>query len=719
MSSDAENLSRKVTRRAILASTLAIGSSLAGVSSVNDGKHGSVQRSSRESVWDSGEVDLLAPLTRANETRGILRKHESAFPVAEVSEVLELTNVDGTGKSWFAVALIGITNQLQILDPSKKSPIYVINLPEGHDGGIGSMAWDSPRRRLFLSSANQIYSWGPNEPEVVSKVTSIEEATYLYGVKVDSLGRLWMGGYPTGAVYRFDPLQRKLHSTGKLAPDTDYARTIILDKFDNVWAGTGSKNPRLFVLSVHNLNSVKEVLLPAPQETGFVTSLHSFGAYIVVSASGITEQMVYDLRTKSWGHPLLRVWEGRNASNSVRSGSTEVFYSVTDGSLYKTRIDDWTDARIGNIPEGLMLNINAKSNNLLTFYKVSGGLKMVSFSPISMTIRFTVYFSLTSGNYAIQSLMGSSSGKIYLGAFMGKGINSIDADTGERWSSPDDEGRINQIEGMIEAAGRIFVGSYGYADLICVNLARRDDPESYVLLERLDRRYNQSRPFGWAANSKSVFFGTVPDYGRSGGVFGKISLRTNEIEWVLDGGGKGFVESHSVIGLVADEEFVYGTTSVRNGYGTPDTKGPSKVFKFDIVNKRLLWITSPVIDTGALYSPKLIGGWLLVADIEGIVVIDPDNGTMVRKHRLSNTENSNRRAGWASADIAISTDGKIVHSAADTTTVVDFLTRTKSTIGSREHRFRFGYRITALPDGRVFGVYKDTDLVELDLMPRR
>ncbi|MGV2854638.1 hypothetical protein ACNPON_08465 [Glutamicibacter sp. AGC13] len=719
MSSDSAKLSRKITRRAILASTLAIGSSVANASTISDGRHGSVRREPGGAIWDSGEADLLASLVRVNDTRGILRKHENAFPADEVSEILELTNIDGTGKSWFAVTLIGISNQLQILDPSKESPIYVTSIPEGHDGGIGSMAWDLSRRRLFITNANHVYSWSPNEPDEVSKVTSIEEATYLYGIKIDSSGRIWMGGYPTGAVYKFDPVQNNWESTGKLASDTDYAREILLDQFDNVWVGTGSKNPRIFVISVHNLHQIQEVLLPIPQESGFVTSLYSFDVYIVVSVSGITEQLIYKQRTREWDHRLSRVWAKRYASNSVRFGNNEVFYSITDGSLYKTCINNWTDVRLGRIPEGPVLKIIANSDDILLVYKVSGGLQLISVHPKSLGTKGISNFSLIRGNYAIQSLLGSSSGKVYIGAFMGKGINSIDGDTGERWSSPDGEGHINQIEGMIEAAGRIFIGSYGYADLISVDLAHRDDPESYILLERLDRKYNQSRPFGWAANSKSVFFGTVPDYGRSGGVFGKISLQNNEIDWVLDGNGKGFVDSHSVIGLVADEEFVYGTTSVRNGYGTPDTNDQAKVFKFDIVNKQMCWITNPVVDAGALYSPKLVGGWLLVADIEGVIVIDPDNGAMVRKHYLSNTENSNRRPGWASADIAVSAGGKLVHSAADVTTVIDFMSHTKSTIGSRESHCKFGYRITALPDGRVFGVHNDTSLVELDLLPSR
>lgn len=717
MSSDSEKPYTKFTRRAILASALAIGSTMTSAAKVSNGKHGSAGRGSENFDWDSESVDLMTPLTRVKSTRGILRKHADAFPVAEVSEILELSNINGSGQSWFAATLIGLSNQLQILDPTQERPVHVLSIPEGHDGGIGSMAWDTASGCLILSSANHIYSWSLSSPEELSKITTVEEATYLYGINLDAAGKIWMGSYPTGSVYSFDRDRNSLESTGKLSPDTDYARKILLDQFNNVWVGTGSKNPRLFVVTVRDLNNVREVKLPTNVETGFISSLHSFGDYLVVSASGIREQLIYNIRTNEWGPLLSRVWSQRKSSNSVFYGGNELFYTVTDGILYRTNVGSWSETRMGDIPAGQILNLMAFPDHVVIVYKISSGIEVLNIDPNTMDTNLSFNLSIVSGSYAIQSLLGTSTGQIYLGSFMGRGINAIDADTSERWSSPEGESTINQVEAMIEVSDQLFIGSYGYADLIRVNMDRRDDPEAYHRLIRLDHKYNQSRPFGWAANSESAFFGTVPDYGLSGGVFGKISLQDNEVDWVLDGNGNGFIDSHSIIGLVADEKFVYGTTSVRNGYGTPDTKGRSKVFKFDIANKRILWITTPVVDAGALYSPKLVGRWLIVADIEGVAVIDPNNGAMVRKHRLSDTDNSNRRPGWASADIALSTGGKIVHSAADVTTVVDFVSHTKSTIGSRESKHKFGYRVTALPDGRVFGVYNDTALVEFDLTP--
>ncbi|MGO1629441.1 MAG: hypothetical protein ACTHX2_11545, partial [Microbacterium sp.] len=253
-------------------------------------------------------------------------------------------------------------------------------------------------------------------------------------------------------------------------------------------------------------------------------------------------------------------------------------------------------------------------------------------------------------------------------------------------------------------------------DIISWDVISRDAASSYEHVVRLSNPYLQSRPFGLATNSTSLFVGTVPDYGLSGGVLAKIDIATNTPEWVLDGAGAGFIENHSIIGLVADDEYVYGTTSVRNGNGIPDTDGPAHLFMFDIATREKVWETQPVSSAGALYSPQLVAGWLLVADVEGINVIDPRNGQLEARHRLGPDPNSSHRPGWASAEIATIGDGeRIVHCAAGAIAIVDFLSATYSLVQDDSPEGTFGNRITASRAGRVFAISQRTDVVEIDV----
>lgn len=716
---------KTIARRSMLSLVLASAGLLTFAKSVDSGKPGSSQHkietnSTKIHQWKNRDRAILQPIKRVANTSGALRKYESAFPMTKIDKVIELPGFMGKTRRMYAVTIIGVSNQLQIIDAEMEHPVHVLTVPESHDGGISALVWDRERQRILFSTLNQIYEWSSARPDHLEANAIITEASTLYGALVDSKGNLWVGAYPTGAVYRINTAEKAVTSTVKLAPDTDYTRRLVIDERDQIWVGSGSLNPRIFVFSSKTPNSVDEIALPRPQANGFISTLDLLGDRLIVSVSGISEQLVLNVKTRQWEDPIERVWGARLASEENNGSLGNVFYTVSDGTLFATDTKTWNETKLGSVPSDSLVKITTQDQYVSLVNESPKGLVITLIDASDMSVGSTSSITLRGGDFKIQSLLGHSDGNIYLGGYMGEGLASVNPDTNTRWSSPVGQTVINQIEGMVEFdPSSLYVGSYGFADIVSVDFERRDTSEGYLRLERLERKYGQSRPFGWATNSNSVFFGTVPDYGRSGGVLGKISPHENEIDWVLDGDGKGYIEGHSIIGLVADEQHVYGTTSVRNGYGIPDTKGPAKIFKFDITQRRLVWQSSPIPDTGALYAPILIAGWLLVADIEGINVIDPDDGSLVRKHRLSDTNNSQRRAGWANADLAVGSGGKIVHSAADTTTVVDFVNGTMSTIGSRKTKDKFGYRITSLPTGRVFGTFEDTTLVEFDLKPSK
>lgn len=247
---------------------------------------------------------------------------------------------------------------------------------------------------------------------------------------------------------------------------------------------------------------------------------------------------------------------------------------------------------------------------------------------------------------------------------------------------------------------------------------QNDASRKYGRIARLINEYSQSRPFGWATNSSSVFFGTVPEYGVSGGVLGKIDPSTDTVSWILDGDGKGFITGHSIIGLAADESYLYGTTSLRNGYGIDDTKGQAKVFKMHIASRRILWEVSPISSAGALYSPAFVGGWLAVADLQGVALLDLESGALRKRHVVNSVKNTSYRPGWLNADIRATPDGqKMVHTAGGEVTVMDYAAGTTHSVVSTRSQDRFGTRLTVGADGHVYGFLNQTALAQFALTP--
>lgn len=656
-------------------------------------------------------------LVRTGNTKGAIQRFAAAFPALNVKAVLPLPGLAISDIPWFAVSIVGTVNQLQIVDPGAEKPVYVLTLPEKYEGGIGSLCWHEARQTLYFSTSNKLVSWRPENPDQLTTIGNVPRALTLYDLKLDSRGNVWGGTYPTGSTFVYLVESNQIQAHSRLATDTDYVRRIAIGPDDQVWAGTGSRNPRLFAFPASAPDQRSEVPLPEPVSNGFITSIGFFGDHLVVAIGGVSGGLVLNPRTRSWAGEIGRSWAERISSPVVKP--SQLTYNITEGVLFATNIATWDDKAISPINGISPLSLLTVGERLVVTSEGPTGLlfEVIDLSTGKPTGKYEV--TLVAGEFKIHSVMGHSDGNIYVGGFMGNGLAAINPDSGKRWQSPRNVNKVRQIEGMIEYdSSRSYIGSYGSADIISLTSAFKDEAKGYSRLERLSVKYHQSRPFGWAKNSSRVFFGTVPDYGRAGGVLGMIDPQTNKITWVLDGGGQGFVKDQSIVGLAADERYVYGTSSVRNGYGLPDTEGAARVFKLEIATQKKIWERSPVASAGSLYAPILIAGWLLVADMEGILVMDPTNGELIAHHRLTETSNSTRRPGWTAADlVSVGGGTTVIHSAASTTTVVDFHSGTRSRIGDRDSDQKFGSRLATLADGRVFAATDETDLAELDLDP--
>ena len=121
--------------------------------------------------------------------------------------------------------------------------------------------------------------------------------------------------------------------------------------------------------------------------------------------------------------------------------------------------------------------------------------KYVQVSVAGMVITQTVAIAFATGSFQVQTLLPAASGTVmYLGAFMGDGIGSVDLVTRATWRSSTDTG-IAQVEGMFQYdESSIYVGSYGGGRLFRFN----PQTKSVTTLIELGEKYLQSRPFAWA-----------------------------------------------------------------------------------------------------------------------------------------------------------------------------------------------------------------------------
>ncbi|WP_345474231.1 hypothetical protein QMQ05_07265 [Glutamicibacter ectropisis] len=667
-----------------------------------------------KSTLKNRDPRVISTLKEGPRTPGIARSYPGAFPSVKVKNVEPLRGFGANPYPLLAVSIVGLKNQLQILDPKSKAVRHTLHLNDSHTGGIETMVWDAQRKILYIGAKSIIYSWTPTNPSNINKLGDVEDATVIYELSLDSKGNVWGGTYPIGSVFKYEPSNEKITVFKRLAPEADYVRFVTISSGDVIWAGTGSVNPKVYTFPASNPSNVLEINLPQKVNEGFISSLTTLGTKVAVTASGIKEQLLLDTTTKKWSAPVERVWDRRIASDLV--GESANTYTVTDKQLFGTDTVKWTDVAMGAISTDKPLSIVSFRTQVTVIGQSTKGIKIEIFDINSQRVSATVDIPIEPGELTIHSILGHSDGNIYLGGFMGSSVVALNPTSGHSWQSPPQVTEINQIEGMIEFnPTRTYLGSYGGADLISLDTTRRTEPAAYDRFIRLGTKYRQSRPFGWAKNSTNVFFGTVPDYGLSGGVIGMINPGDNSVEWVLDGDGEGFIKGHSIVSLAATDEYLYGTTSVRNGYGIPDTDGAAYVFKFDIQKKKIVWKSQPVSNAGALYTASLVPGWLLVSDVEGIAVIDIRTGKLAKKHKLTKADNSQARAGWNNASIALLDGGdRVVHLASGRATLIDFLHERSHQIGDVATT-KLGVRAASGANGKVYATKNQTTLVELDL----
>jgi hypothetical protein len=484
-----------------------------------------------------------------------------------------------------------------------------------------------------------------------------------------------------------------------------------MDARGRLWAGTGSVAPRLFTFLAQDPEARQEIPLPEPLETGFITRIQAGIATVRVTTDGHPDIFELDAKTRSWtGRSPAKGWVPAPSSTILQDDST---FMAEDGQLLAlsagstmpvAQIADAVGARVHHTASGRLLTAPNTDGYSLSTLSAS--------QPNGTTVQ---HVTLTPGAFDVQSFLAVPDGNLFIGGFKSEGLTAVDTDSDERWSSPDEVDLIHQIENMVcTDDGRLYLGTYSWADIIRCDTATLDDPASYSKVDRFSTTFHQSRPFGLTANSHSLFVGTVPDYGRSGGILARIDLESDSTDWVLDGDGEGFVPGHSIVGLTADEEYVYGTTSVRNGSGTEDAEGPAQVFKLEIASRRVVWQTTPVPDAGALYSPHLVAGWILIADLEGIAVIDPRDGSIAGKHRISSVENSSQRPGWAAADLAVIGQGEhVAHSAGGSIALASFASGTTSRMTADGADLTLGPRTASSPAGQLYAEANGRDIAQI------
>lgn len=622
--------------------------------------------------------------------------------VFKTSSFLDMLLFVDAGVPKLVTATTGNTNQFQVFDASTGKREYVSSTPTG-EKIAANLAWDPAARMVYAGSGGQLLAWSPTTRKLISLGQTAPAATGIYGFDTDAAGRLWGGSYPDGIVWNYDPKSGKLSHFPPFDDRTDYVRALGIWK-DVVFAGTGAQDPHLVSFPVGNPGQRTIIKLPDAGVTGFVHRVIVRGDKIFVFAedsANATRCHIYNAASARWEGEL------KSASSAFSAPSGTATWHSARSLLIRT--DTATMAELVLCPTNITFirSIAVSGDRIFAAGQHAGEPVVVEYSIGAGRETRRVRPDALKGALNVQSLIGSDHGLLYLGAYQGDGLATLNPATDARWQSSSTAG-VSQIENLIQYdTNRFYLGSYGSAKLYSFDRNRISAGDgAFTLITTLRKPHMQSRPFAWAAAGGKVLVGTVPEYGLRGGALSIIDPVTNRLGKVM----ARFIPEQSIVGLCGYGDIAYGSTSGRGGYGVDDYPGDACVFAYEARTDKVLW-TSYLKGHRDLYSPILMDGVLYVATINGLLALDPSNGqlqqTFAVRRRMA-------RPGYQSARaVRIPGTTKIVHDSGGIVMLIDVIGGTQSVLGESG----FGTPLAVMPDGRVFAAYQNNNIAELHTGP--
>ncbi|MGW9414248.1 outer membrane protein assembly factor BamB family protein [Arthrobacter cupressi] len=694
-----------VRRRSVLSLAVVLGAS-AGLGLPTAGTTTAVAAQSLDTDFGQG-----IPLTTiGTEPSRVLRRYRNVF--CSVPQVTARFFRTAGGVLKIVGGNSGLADQLQILDAATGVRETSLVPFAGNAAGAGNSAVDARTGDVLAFGATSAVRRVTLAGSISDAYQTAPSSTYAsFAVAVDSKGRVWNGNYPTGNTTRFDPATRTVLHTPRVRPDTEYVRALAIDGADNVYAGTGSQNPTLFTWHTDSPGQIREIPVPDAGSAGFVRRLDAHGDVLFVyfdGPDGSLEFRVYRISTGAWV-PLPWNWMPSGCTSARVPDSPEVYVVWNTVGVHKLmRIDTRTmeAAFVCLVPDtARAMDIDVSGPNTLVniLCGSDGQYRSVRVSIAAQAVVRDVRADFAPQTFKAQGLLASASeNKIYFGGYRGDGVGSVDLSDSTIWRSPLGSG-IAQIEGMFEYdASTVYVGSYGGGVLLRFNPVTK----AITKLIELRNTYFQSRPICWALAGNRVVAGTIPDYGRNGGVLAILNPADDTDIKVVGCP----VDGQSVLGLVGEGNVVYGTTGILGGLGSTLDSKPAHVFAWDVAQGRLLWKRAFTGEV-EINSPIMVRGVLYVSTNNGIIRLNKASGAPVATYQLL------YRAvppGYRTSSIRyLPKANGILHISGGTVTLLDTYRQTRKEILKGAYT-----ELTVNKDGRLFFVEDNTNIVEVDAVQR-
>ncbi|WP_339296386.1 hypothetical protein MKY82_14350 [Paenibacillus sp. FSL W7-1279] len=524
----------------------------------------------------------------------------------------------------------------------------------------------APDGTLFLAADGggaRLWSYSP-VTHVPVQVAQFDGQSVPNSITTDEQGRVYVGTYPGGKVYQYDPATKQTKDYGRVIGllDQEYVRSIAYQG-GNIYAGTAHKQIVRVNLATGEKTNIA-ASLPIKEDTVYdlstIDNRYLFARY--TDGSGIPgEAFIYDTQTESWLDVVLENVTGLHATDSLdgklyymSDKKLKTFNLATHeveltGMEYNSgfRGVDWVE-----FPH----NPEYPGKNLVTV-RYDGGVTIMNIETKQVHLLPPVIPGLPGVVNRLKSV--SDTELITTGSQARSSLVDLTDNTATPFS-------IGQADSVHAVGNKVYMGVYPEGGLYEFDLSTEPGTNNPKRLAVLGN--DQERLVDISSSKGKLYISTISGYGTLGGSLTVYDTVTGEINV-----HRNVVQNQSVLSTTVHDGKVFGSTTIRGGLGSEPTEAEAKIFVWDEETQQK--IAEFPLRVPGLDKPIFIGdlsagpdGLIWGASYEYIFAIDPDTYEVVKSKKVYPSLNFSQ---WAHHPLRWSEDGLLYVLFNNKLTVID------------------------------------------------
>ncbi|MGG1573068.1 hypothetical protein [Fictibacillus sp. NRS-1165] len=522
----------------------------------------------------------------------------------------------------------GFPAKLNVLDIEDYKLLRVIDLADSENSWAHEV---TPNGDLYVATEGggaKLWKYSPSSKQA-KLVYKFPGESFAFSITSNAEGQVFVGTYPGGKVFKYDPLTSKAKDYGRMigAVSQEYIRSLAVIG-DDIYSGTGHGQ----IVRYNMKTGEKEDIAKSINEPGHIYDLEKVDdRYLFARFELSSNGYIYDTQEKKWLDVTVPKVRGLHVEE--QSLNNKIYFMSTDNKLRTVDLStlniedtgikyesdfrgvDWVEFNTPELPGKSLVTIN-----------FSGYVTVINLE----TKKVTRLPSLVQSTPTVmQAIEKGPDGNFYISGMQtakGAHYNPV---TGKVTPF-----NLGQADSMAPLGEKMLMGVYPSGDIRAYDPAlppSDTNPEKLFVLGE-----SQNRIKTISSGGGKAFIGSIPFYGELGGALTVYDPQAEGVKYKVF---RNVVQDQSVVGLAYKDGQVYGSTSITGGLGADPAAEEAKIFVWDVQNEKKIKEIS--LNVEGIEKPALIGelsigpdGLLWGAVKNAIFALDPETLNVVKSNKI-------------------------------------------------------------------------------------